>query len=243
MLDPAIAARLASLEALVSSQQAAIETSRVALEAERARRLDAESERDRLREAYQALQLEVELARRRLVVAKAERVDTTQLELEFAAKLAALDAFAGATTDDEIKDAGNCSSSSRRRRSTGRRDLRQAPIGEERLEITDPDLEGVVDRIGAEESCELVWRRGGFVRLVIARIKYRATATETAAASSAAQESDAMTGDPDATSESTAADSEAAPPSSDAATSSSSAVVSDEIVRTTIVTAPMPERP
>ena len=33
-------------------------------------------------EIFMALQLEVELMRRRLVVAKAERVDTTQLELE-----------------------------------------------------------------------------------------------------------------------------------------------------------------
>ena len=52
------------------------------------RRAVAEAERDRLREAYDALTREVELARRRLIVAKAERVDTTQLELEFAAKLA-----------------------------------------------------------------------------------------------------------------------------------------------------------
>src|SRR5215470_14296357 len=92
-IDPAIAARLAELEALVAAQQAA-------LEAERARRTDAEAERDRLREAYEALTREVELARRRLVVAKAERIDTTQLELEFAAKLAALDALAGKVDDE-----------------------------------------------------------------------------------------------------------------------------------------------
>ena len=54
-----------------------------------------------LREAYQALQLQVELARRRLFVAKAERVDTTQLELEFASKLAALDILAGLVDDAE----------------------------------------------------------------------------------------------------------------------------------------------
>jgi hypothetical protein len=50
-IDPAIAARLAELEALVAAQQAA-------LEAERARRTDAETERDRLREAYEALERE-----------------------------------------------------------------------------------------------------------------------------------------------------------------------------------------
>ena len=47
---PAIAARLAELEALVAAQQAALK-----------------AERDRLREAYEALTREVELARRRLI--------------------------------------------------------------------------------------------------------------------------------------------------------------------------------
>jgi hypothetical protein len=234
-VDPAITARLASLEALVAAQQ-------TALEAERALRVDAESERDRLREAYQALQLDVELARRRLVVAKAERVDTTQLELEFAAKLAALDALSGATTDDPIEDpAQNGSSSRQRRKPTGRRDLRQAPIGEERLEITDPDLEGLVERIGAEESCELVWRRGGFVRLVIARIKYRATATETTTAPSPAQESDAMTVDEDAASASPA-DSETSSASSETASDEVATATKGETVGARIVTAAMPER-
>jgi hypothetical protein len=58
-----------------------------------------------LREAHEALPREVELARRRLVVAKAERVDTTQLELEFAAKLAALDALAGQVDGEADGDA------------------------------------------------------------------------------------------------------------------------------------------
>src|ERR1041384_7747467 len=97
-IGPAIAARLAALEALVAAQQAA-------LEAERARRTDAEAERDRLREAYEELTREVELARRRLIVAKAERIDTTQLELEFAAKLAALDELAGKVADEDDGDA------------------------------------------------------------------------------------------------------------------------------------------
>ena len=86
--DPTVTARLADLEATVVMQQAA-------LEAERELRAAAEAERDRLREAYEALKIQVELAHRRLVIAKAERVDTTQLELEFAATLAALDELAG----------------------------------------------------------------------------------------------------------------------------------------------------
>jgi hypothetical protein len=169
-IDPAIAARLAELEAMVAAQHAALETTRV-----RAER--AEAERDRYREAYQALQLEVELARRRLVVAKAERVDTTQLELEFASKLAALDKLAGLVHGDG-DDAGDDPPEKRKKRGggTGRRDLRKAPVPEERLEIPDPEWEGKVERLGFEEHVEVVWRRGGFVRLIVARAKYNTTA-------------------------------------------------------------------
>lgn len=60
----------------------------VALAAERA-------ENQRLRAAYQQLRLELELLKRRLFVAKAERIDTRELELELELghKLAALDAL------------------------------------------------------------------------------------------------------------------------------------------------------
>lgn len=163
-IDPMIAARLAELEALVAAQQAA-------LEAERARRTDAEAERDRLREAYEALTREVELARRRLVVAKAERIDTTQLELEFAAKLAALDELAGKVDDEEVNEAPE-PERNKGKKKHGRRDLRLLDLPEERVEITDPLLEGKAARIDTEEHTELRWKRGGFVRVVFARIKY-----------------------------------------------------------------------
>ncbi len=163
-IDPAIAARLSALEALVAAQQAA-------LEAERARRTDAEAERDRLREAYEALTREVELARRRLIVAKAERIDTTQLEIEFATKLAALDELAGKAEDDGVgkrpkpeRDTG--------KKKHGRRDLRLCDLPEERIEIPDPLLDGKAARIGTEESTGLRWKRGGFVRVVFVRFKY-----------------------------------------------------------------------
>jgi transposase len=52
-------------------------------------------ERDELRAAYDRLWLAVELMRRRIFTAKAERVDTTQLELEFNDKLKELDQLAG----------------------------------------------------------------------------------------------------------------------------------------------------
>ncbi|HEY6862397.1 MAG TPA: IS66 family transposase [Burkholderiales bacterium] len=168
--DPAVTARLTELEATVVAQRAA-------LEAERELRAAAEAERDRLREAYEALKIQVELAHRRLVIAKAERVDTTQLELEFAATLAELDKLAGLVepetdaTGDEGGAAGH-----RPKRPRGRRCDLHKVVGEERIELPDPIYEGRFERIGAEEeTAKLKWRRGGLVRVVIARLKYRTT--------------------------------------------------------------------
>jgi hypothetical protein len=168
--DPAVTTRLTELEATVAAQRAA-------LEAERELRAAAEAERDRLREAYEALKIQVELAHRRLVIAKAERVDTIQLELEFAATLAELDKLAGLVepetdaTGDEGGAAGDRPKRHRRRRC----DLHRV-VGEERIEPPDPVYEGKFERIGAEEeTAKLKWRRGGLVRVVIARLKYRTT--------------------------------------------------------------------
>jgi len=52
-------------------------------------------ERDELRAAYDRLWVDVELMRRRMFIATAERVDTKQLEIEFKDKLAELDKLAG----------------------------------------------------------------------------------------------------------------------------------------------------
>jgi transposase len=164
----ALLARIARLEAELA-------TERAAREAAQSRVDEVAAERDRLREAYRHLQLEVELMRRRLIVAKAERVDTRQLELEFAAKLAALDALGGqlAPAPDTAEPSGTARDRARSHRPTGRRDLKMLELPEERIEIADPAFEGTAPRIGTEESSKLVWRRGGLVRLVIARVKYR----------------------------------------------------------------------
>lgn len=157
----ALAARVAELEA--------------ALAQERRRADEAIAERDRLREGYRHLQLEVELMRRRLVVAKAERIDTRQLELEFAAKLRELDMLAG-----RLPGAGGSSDNEEaaprgkgKARPKGRRRLADLDLPEERIELADPALEGSGERIGSEDSYKLMWRRAGYVRLVVARVKYR----------------------------------------------------------------------
>jgi transposase len=149
-------------------------------------------ERDNLRLAYQNLQHELELMRRRIFVAKAERLDTAQLELEFAHKLAALDALGrvpelpAAQTADVAPDGDGAGSGPSRRNErstrtkTGRRNLRLSDLPEERIELTISSLEGNAERIDWEESCRMAWRRGGFVRLVVARAKYRDPGSGTA---------------------------------------------------------------
>lgn len=165
MIEDASTPTSKTLEARVAELEAA-------LAAERARADEAIAERDRLREGYRHLQLEVELMRRRLVVAKAERIDTTQLELEFAAKLRELDRLAGTLPDPDdppSKSKGNGAKS----KPTGRRKLSDLPLPEERVELTDPALEGSSERIGTEDSYKLMWRRAGYVRLVVSRVKYK----------------------------------------------------------------------
>jgi transposase len=161
-----------ALQARVAELEVALAAERATAAAERARADEAIAERDLLREGYHHLQLEVELMRRRLVVAKAERVDTQQLELEFAAKLRELDALAvrlPETDEPEAQPAGKPT----KKRPTGRRKLADLDLPEERVELVDPALEGSSPRIGSEDSYKLMWRRAGYVRLVVARVKYK----------------------------------------------------------------------
>lgn len=117
--------------------------------------------------------------RRRLFVAKAERLDTTQLGLEFAHKPTVLDALnqqlgqPAAPAPAAPTETGGARPPGGKRKPTGRRDLREADLPEERIELTAPLLEGSAPRIGWEESCQLAWRRPSPVRMVIARAKYR----------------------------------------------------------------------
>lgn len=145
------------------------------------------AQRDRLRRAYEILLEHYELLRRKLFVAKAERIDATQLEIEFAATKAKLDALA-AQLDTELEgppaplDALSPSSASddepKRTRKpkttpTSRRDLFDEDMPEKRIELLDPALEGTCERIRFEESCRQGYQRGGPVRIVVARAVYK----------------------------------------------------------------------
>lgn len=175
------------MQADTTSADARIAKLEAALDAERARATALEKERDALRASHERLRLELELLRRRMFVAKAERVDTTQLKMDFAEKLRALDEVAGtlgmATSGEEVAGSATGGSSKKKRKSSGRRDLSKLPLEERRVEITDPVLdklvaEGKAERIGHEESYKLAWQRGGMRRLVIAKVKYRTVAVD-----------------------------------------------------------------
>jgi len=138
-------------------------------------------ENEQLRASQAELRVELELLRRRIYVAKSERVDTRQLELEFATKLKHLDELSrdkGLEPDVFHGGGDGASPRKRNRKPKGRRDLSDANLAEIRVEVTDPVFEDMVQEGRAEEvnkvlSYKLAWVRGGFRKLVIARATYR----------------------------------------------------------------------
>jgi hypothetical protein len=179
------------------SQQTSASELRAQFEAERAmyaqRIAELEQERDRLRASYERLREELELFKRRLFVAKAERIDTTQLQFEYAEKLKELDTLAGtlglAKGDPDDGDDTKARDGKRRGKrknnvGTGRRDLRSVPVvEEERIELADVHLEklvaeGKVKRHGFEETVKIGHKRGGKRRIVIARVRYKTVDAE-----------------------------------------------------------------
>jgi transposase len=167
--------RVAELEAALSKTSAALVT--------------VTAERDSLRRAYEQLKGQLELLRRRIFLAKAERIDTQQLEIEFAETKAKLDRLAkelgagelteGASDNDNDSSGGEDDGRpARAKKSKGRRNIRLLDIPEERVEILDPALEGKAERIGFEESCLFGRRRGGTIRIVMARATYKVTADD-----------------------------------------------------------------
>lgn len=137
-------ARIAELESLVAAVQTELASSQ-------ARVLELEKERDILRRSHERLRLELELLKKRIFVAKAERVDTKQLELEFQEKLRQLDELAGTlglgSSKPDSSDSSN-PSGKRKHKPTGRRDVRDLPLEEERIELTDPVLKSLSLKAG-----------------------------------------------------------------------------------------------
>ena len=174
-------AKLKAEVAVLLESQRSLEAQRAALLEEwmaaQERATNAERERDHLRQSYERLKQELELLRRRIVVATAERVDTQQLELEFAQKLEALEKAAGTLGLGASKTKANEPERSRKS-PTGRRDLRALKLREERIELRDPHFERLVAEgkatlHGFEENRRLARKRAEMVCLVTARAEYR----------------------------------------------------------------------
>ena len=174
--------RIAALEAALTSTIERLSTPTETLSKTSAALATVTAERDKLRRAYEQLKAQLELLRRRIFLAKAERIDTRQLEIEFAetqAKLVKLATELGETGEQTVPegDAGSDGGGRpSRTKPKGRRRLVDLDIPEERVEILDPALEGVVERIGFEESYHAAYRRGGPVRIVKARAVYKKAA-------------------------------------------------------------------
>jgi transposase len=188
--------RIAELEAALATTSAMSTTLTTKLEATSAKLAEVMSERDRLRHAYDTLREQMELMRRRIFVAKAERVDVRQLEIEFAEKKAELEALAAALgsaqpSDDDESDETPPNKKKKkpsRPKPKGRRDLFAVEMPEERVELLDAELEGKALRIGFEESAKLGYRRAGPVRIVIARATYKIASTTNATKDGASAE-------------------------------------------------------
>ncbi len=164
--------KISELEAALAAERSARAAEQAALSAARELVTKLTAERDLLKASHERLRLELELLRRRIFVAKAERVDTAQLELEFAATLAALDQLGGGPP---VRPAAEAVARSKPK---GRRDLRDLKLPVERIELFDVIFEklvaeGKAERFGFEESRKVAWKRGGARLLVQARAKYR----------------------------------------------------------------------
>jgi transposase len=185
--DPLEHATTEQLRARLLLAEAALAAERARAESERARAERLAADHARLLAAYQQALLDLKLLRRRIFVASAERIDTAQLELEFAQKQAELDQLAGQLGAEPPTPPSSDPPSSppppappakpdrAKAKPKGRRNVRELPLPEERHEMLDPTLEGKAERIGFEESYLLGWRKAGPVRVVVARAKYRLT--------------------------------------------------------------------
>jgi len=156
-----------------------------------------------LRARYHQLVEELHLLKRRLVVAKAERLeDVAAAQLAFDKLLGetqaikeVLDAAEGTTAagSEQAEANGGAAQSPQNKRKrtgappTGRRSLDKSGLPIVRVEIQDPELEGKAERIGVEEHSRVGYERGGYRHVVVARVVYKVatTASEETAVSNA----------------------------------------------------------
>ena len=169
---------LAERDAKLAERDAKLAAREAELAQQSAQISELTCERNHLRRAYEQVKEELLLVKRRLFIAKAERVDTTQLELEFAELSKQLDALAGAVPEEDDSADDEAPTTKRKRKPKGRRNLADADLPETTIEVSD-DLfeqlvaEGKAERIGTETSYKLGYERGGYRKIIMQRVKYR----------------------------------------------------------------------
>jgi transposase/uncharacterized coiled-coil protein SlyX len=156
---------------------AALESENASLRDELARANDALAS---LRARYHQMLEELHLLKRRLYVAKAERLDDlADAQLAFdklTTEVKAIEQVLDATEGGGEASPAPPSHPTRRSPSTkptGRRNLADFDLPEVRIEIPDPELEGKFERIGFDESSRVGYERGGRRRVVCARVVYK----------------------------------------------------------------------
>ena len=167
-------------------QQGGTQTDRVAeLEAEnarlRAKLATSEQSLQRLRQAYTHALEQLQLAKRKLFMAKAERREAVPEQLQLDLLTQQVEQLGNELTEAERtasdKTATNNPERPARKRSEstpkGRRNLATSELPLIRVEIEDPELEGKAERIGFEDSWKLGYERGGMRRIQVARAVYK----------------------------------------------------------------------
>ena len=140
----------------------------------------AEQTLQRLRQAYTNALEQLQLAKRRLFVAKAERHEAVpeQLQLDLLMQQAEQLGQQLAQAEQTLTGLGDGLKNRSDRKGSqatpkGRRNLATSELPLIRVEIDDPELEGKAERIGFEDSWKLGYERGGMRRIQVARAVYK----------------------------------------------------------------------
>ena len=178
MLDVSSLSRDELLERLlVETNRASVLEGEVAKE--RARREDIEAKFAHLDVAYRSVKEQLDLLNRRIYLAKAERVDTAQLEFEFVKLSAKLDAIVREREEagEPGAPAGSPPSHPKgrggRAKPKGRRPLVDADREpDQRIRIENQALKGVAREVGIETSFRIGFQRPKPVLIAVERVKY-----------------------------------------------------------------------
>jgi transposase len=159
---------------------AAVSALQVELVGVKSRVRETETENESLRETIVNLANENQLLKRRVFGNKTERGQTSELQLALGNLLDGdkrlqkqLDeAVAKATADGKSEGQTTSATEKPKGKPAGRRNLLASNLPRVLIEIFDEDLEKTAKRIGFEEACHLMFRRGGYSVLVKRTAKY-----------------------------------------------------------------------